>query len=1427
MPPRPLNPFAINPVRRAAETTDPAEEYDRLWQTGPLPDLADFVARAGTLSSAQLVAILLVDQRARWNLGEQVLAETYLAEYPRLADDPELQEDLIYGELLLREQHGERQALEAIAARFPDLAEMLRQQIGLHRALCGASEPETLVGRPAKHAPLRPDSVFFVYEIVREIGRGGSGVVYEARQTGVNRSVALKVLSAGPEAGCAQYARFRAEAELIGRLQHPHIVQIFDAGEHDGRPFLAMEFVSGGSLRDSLNGTPQPPECAARLVETLARAIHSAHTAGIVHRDLKPGNILFARSSGEAAVCGGPSPAWPADAVPKIGDFGLAKSLPDGADQSPSGSVTRTGDIIGTPSYMSPEQAAGRFPVGPPGDIYALGAVLYELLTGRPPFRGVSALETLQQVVSTEPIPPSQLQPRLPRDLGIICLKCLQKQPAQRYGSALELADDLARFLANRPINARPVPGWVRLDRWRRRNPLPAALAAMVAVLLTALVLGTLAATIRLREAADARLIEARLAEARAVRLSDAIGRREASRSLLAEAARIRSSAEIRNEAIAGMALFDLPVAGTGPEFLRQHLVLSFDGRLSHYARADREGHVTVHRVSDDAEICRIPKTIPNTIVLMSPDGRCVATHWMARDEVEFWSVSESPARLVLSEVCHSVYGFGAVDFNRDGELIAVGRPDGTVVVRSIPPGRFLREWHVGSPPSHVAFHPHEPQLAIAARQGVEVRDYRSGRLLVRLDNSAGANRVAWHPQGLLLATADRNHSISLWQPPDFKCVRTLPGHGGGGMELQFSASGTMLASHAWDNVLQFWAPSDGRLLLKMGIFTLPALCCAVDRDLWSGDVLEGRVRFWQADDDEVYHHLVSDFTPADESYLHLDVSPSSVANGRLLAAARKDSVRFWDLRSRREIGRLAVRSISRVRFDPSGALLTNGAAGIQRWPIRESADVRGELIVGPPTLLWETGTNSDMAISADARTIALGDTSGAFVVTPGQPDSMRRLQGHPDARYATVTPDGRWVATGSHNGTNVNIWEARTGKPVRELRLGGSRVAFSPDGKWLSIVSDGLTVWSIGDWNRVWHKEGEGFSAQAFTADGRYLAAETGAGAVVLYAAATGREVARLSDPQGRNQVWLAFSRDARFLAALPYNSKAVSVWNLGEAEDRLEKLGAGGERISSPDRVHESRDQLVLAITARGEEPVRGLEKSLDEITERIRQNPTDQVLHGARGRILNELNRPEDAVRELTVAIDIAPDVSLYALRARAHAAANNYVQAIGDLATALSILKPGDSRESSLSNQLAWYCLTGPSETRQPERALALARRASDGEAGSGGYFQTLGIAHCRCSEWKPATDMLQCSLAAGSSTPAHDWYFLALGWHNLGNARLAADFFDQAVYWHDTHEPRLDWLSRRELQDIRREVEEQLSLAENAGPIRAPSSGGSP
>jgi hypothetical protein len=300
------------------------------------------------------------------------------------------------------------------------------------------------------------------YRLLQVLGRGGMGVVYKAWDSKLNRPLALKVLRERAELlDKNQRERLQREAEAVAQLRHPHIVQIHAIGEHEGQPFVALEFLEGGSLSRQLAGTPLPPRRAATLAEMLACAVEHAHAHGIVHRDLKPGNILMT-----------------ADGEPKVADFGLAKRL--NADLG----HTQTGVILGTPSYMAPEQAKGHGKaVGPAADVYALGAVLYEMLTGRPPFRAASHLDTVLQVISLEPVSPRRLQPQVPRDLETICLKCLRKEPSQRYASAAALADDLHRFLAGEPILARPA-GWPeRFVKWARRRPGVAALLGLVLVI--------------------------------------------------------------------------------------------------------------------------------------------------------------------------------------------------------------------------------------------------------------------------------------------------------------------------------------------------------------------------------------------------------------------------------------------------------------------------------------------------------------------------------------------------------------------------------------------------------------------------------------------------------------------------------------------------------------------------------------------------------------------------------------------------------------------------------------------------------------------------------------------------------------------------------------------------------------------------------
>jgi eukaryotic-like serine/threonine-protein kinase len=327
------------------------------------------------------------------------------------------------------------------------------------------------------------------YEILEELGRGGMGVVYKARQKSLNRLVALKVILGAGHAGADQLARFRAEATAAAQLQHPNIVQVFEVGEHDGQPFFSLELVDGGSLADRLRGEPQPPRDAAELVRTLALAVHHAHERGVVHRDLKPANVLLSskfqvlgskskdtsdNSSGSPGSRNLEPGTWNLEL--KVTDFGLAKQ------RAAESHLTASGAILGTPSYMAPEQAAGDKAVGPAADVYALGAILYECLTGRPPFRAAAVMDTVLQVLHDDPVPPSRLQPRLPRDLETICLKCLTKKPDARYTSAAALADDLGRFLSGDTILARPASPVTKLWRWAWRHPAVATVAFVLAV---------------------------------------------------------------------------------------------------------------------------------------------------------------------------------------------------------------------------------------------------------------------------------------------------------------------------------------------------------------------------------------------------------------------------------------------------------------------------------------------------------------------------------------------------------------------------------------------------------------------------------------------------------------------------------------------------------------------------------------------------------------------------------------------------------------------------------------------------------------------------------------------------------------------------------------------------------------------------------
>lgn len=371
---------------------------------------------------------------------------------PEAGSDRELRLAALLEQLLQSQRAGEVISIEHAAEAHPDLATDLRELWGaaalaeefgsVHKP--GSGEGKA-VGRPGFSLPadaLRGQGMGD-YELLEELGRGGMGVVYRARQKSLGRVVALKMVLRGPTATQADLVRFRGEAESAARLRHPHIVPVFEVGEHDGLPFFSMQYVEGSSLAQRLAEGPLPGKEAARLLAPVARAIAEAHRQGVLHRDLKPSNVLI-----------------DVEGRPYVSDFGLAKQIsptvPSEADPTHFGGVTQTGAILGTPGYMSPEQAAGsRGELGPATDIHSLGAILYAMLTGRPPFQAPSPIETVLMVLEQDPVPPRLLNPRADRDLEMIALKCLQKPVELRYRQASDLADDLEAYLANEPIAAR------------------------------------------------------------------------------------------------------------------------------------------------------------------------------------------------------------------------------------------------------------------------------------------------------------------------------------------------------------------------------------------------------------------------------------------------------------------------------------------------------------------------------------------------------------------------------------------------------------------------------------------------------------------------------------------------------------------------------------------------------------------------------------------------------------------------------------------------------------------------------------------------------------------------------------------------------------------------------------------------------------
>jgi WD40 repeat protein len=971
------------------------------------------------------------------------------------------------------------------------------------------------------------------YEILREIARGGMGVVFQARQVSLNRPVALKMILAGQLANDTDVKRFYTEAEAAANLDHPGIVPIYEVGQHEGQHYFSMGYVEGQSLSHRLADGPLPPRKAAELMVKVAAAIEFAHQRGVIHRDLKPANILLDKNGN-----------------PRVTDFGLAKKL-----QADSG-LTGSGQIMGTPSYMPPEQAGGeRGEIGPAADVYALGATLYALITGRPPFQAATAMDTVIQVIGEDPVPPRRLNASVPRDLETICLKCLEKEPRRRYGSAGALADDINRFMSGEPISARPVGVVERGMKWVRRRPVIAALLGLVLVVSA---MGSAGVLWQWRQAVLARR-NVELERERVAALAELTQRRlNAARMNLIQHHWEEFNGELMRRGLEeqippGSTVVDRRGfewfywerrLSSGHRIIKasskpvRSVAFSADGRR--IAAAGEEGIVWAWDAGDARNLLSIRGHAgPIWWVAFSPDGRHLAS---SGDDgtLRLWKADGGGPLHVLKGSGKSIRRF---EFSPDGRRIAaitgIGAAGGIkaweiVSGKEIPTLDFRQPL---SPFSSLAFSPDGRRLTLLdATYGLSNSGERTGtlrlwdagsakpRLLLRSNVQLPSvvvyvrpSVVASSPDGKRFVSGGGNGSVKVWDSAAGRETRTIKLHTGAVSNLAFSPDGRRLASTGGEGTAAVFDPETDRdpLVLRGHIGPINSVSFSPDGRTLATAGVDGTVRLWDAEAGQEPPTLKC----PPESVLALAFS----ADGRRLAYGDPGNVTIWDL---------------------------------------TIADAK-------PVTELRTGL-ARVALGPDLHLGAFADRDGTvrvFEIESGQ--CTRTLGGHKGPVLSLAfSPDGHRLASGGWDRT-VKIWDLDAGREILTFN-GHTRpvgvLTFHPDGKSLASAGEdrALKVWEIASGRVIGSLEWPGGSdlGLTFSPDGLRVAVASRDGTVAVREVSSGQQVLTLrghSSPVRR----VTFSPDGRRIASAGHDS-TVRLWDATTGEQTLTLKGHSGDVLA-----------------------------------------------------------------------------------------------------------------------------------------------------------------------------------------------------------------------------------------------------------------------
>ncbi|HEU5078576.1 MAG TPA: serine/threonine-protein kinase [Opitutaceae bacterium] len=996
------------------------------------------------------------------------------------------------------------------------------------------------------------------------------GVVYRARDLNTERIIALKVLQAHHLEVPDLVQRFRSEVRAVSSLDHPHVLPIHEVGEHDGIPFFSMKLTTGQSLAHRIGNFLGKPREAAQLLAKVARGVQHAHERGILHRDLKPGNILL-DAAGEPFVC----------------DFGLAKWLDD--DKK----LTMTAAVLGTPHYIAPEQASGSKALTTAVDIYSLGAILYELLTGRPPFVGGTVLETLLASQDHAPERPSSIARNVPRDLETICLKALQREPATRYPTAAAFADDLENWLAGRPINARPVSAGEQLWRWAKRNPLPAALASSLLLVLVVTAIGALYSAERLRAsltravdaeaAAKERLYQSLVAQARATRRTGTAGQRYLAMEALEQAAAVRKDPELRAEVIAALSLYDLQVEARWK--VRENALkqpIRFNGSLTKLYVADLNGNVEVQSVTTHHVIEKLTGTA-SPILALAASGHAFVAARCEGNQVLVWRQGNSTPVLHLqnhpmtSRGSRWVYDF---TFSLNDKYFAVTTADNRIEIYNTETWSVVRDLQRTPQQNILCFSRDGRNLAVAGPTESEIEIYpieANNAAPSVLKMPAAVQHLDWSPDSEQLAVGCSDFNVYLIDARTGKRYRTFSGHKQDITQVRFGHTGTILATTARDDTTRVWdcRSSENQVVLS-GLGGENSLEFSEnDTTLSSTDWISDVALLHVYGNERA---CIEADAPIARDFATLTASLDCSSDSETFATASYRGIFLYRTKDLKLLGTLFTNETEPIdplndeksvnfRRNKAELIIADRRRSPAYYSIKTTGPAKDQTIEFVRPLQLGTGYVLGSIPSYQSDYICLTNRSDRTgVVYDLKTDAPRFTVAHQDFIWDMVaSKDGSWSAT-AYSGQGPDdslIWKRSAETAVAKLKSGASGLlTMSPsEDELITTGYEGALVWKTRDWTlgaALKAKTMGSDVACAVYAHHRPTLAISTSHNVILFSGPEHREVTAIDTKM--NNARLIFDQADKLLIAQGTDN-SVCIWRLDFIHRELSKLGLDWE--------------------------------------------------------------------------------------------------------------------------------------------------------------------------------------------------------------------------------------------------------------------------